>query len=109
MGSAKRKSPKTRRAVKANPCVACGAENCDPCHIRSFKVSQCDEPWNLTSLCRPHHVMQHKHGWMYLMVIYASVKKDITEKGWVFDRLPDGSWKMSNEKEVALNEARRAN
>lgn len=113
MGSAKRKNTKLRRLIKSGECVACGtppgnpANPVDPCHIRSFKVSQCDEEWNLICLCRQHHVMQHKHGWMYLMVIYSELRKQIEEKGWVFDRLPDGSWKMSNEKEVQLNEARR--
>lgn len=109
MGSAKRKNTKIRRLIKAGDCVACGAINCDPCHIRSWKVSQCDEPWNLISLCRTHHNMQHQHGWMYLMIIYSEVAKQIEEKGWEFTKLPDGSWKMHNEKEVELNEARRGN
>lgn len=98
---------KLRKSFKKGSCAACGNTETDRCHIRSFKVSQCDEPWNLICLCRTHHNMQHKHGWMYLMVIYSEVRKQVEEKGWVFDRLPDGSWKMSNEKEVQLNEARR--
>lgn len=115
MGSAKRKNTKLRRLVKSGACMACGKEPSiytiiDPCHIRSFKVSQNDEPWNLVSLCREHHNLQHKFGWKYLMVIYENLRWEIqNNRGWVFDRMPDGSWKMSNPKEVELNDRRRGN
>lgn len=99
--------------MKAGACMACGAVNgpytiIDPAHIRSWKVSQNDEPWNLVSLCRDCHSTQHRHGWVYLLVIYSNLRREIEEvRGWVFDKMPDGTFKMSNSREVELNEKRR--
>ena len=114
MGSAKRKNTRIRRMVKSGDCVACGASGSiynpiDPAHVRSFKISQNDEPWNLTPLCRKCHTLQHQFGWIYLIVIYSNLARDLEAKGWEFTKLADGSFKMSNAKEVELNEMRRGN
>ncbi len=114
-GSEKRKDRSVRRSVKAEPCW-CGKEPgdeynpVDPAHIRSWKVSQCDEPWNLVSQCRRHHRLQEQYGWLYMSQAYTAVANALRERGWefLFGTGGLGDWSMFNEKEVELNRKRRA-
>ena len=110
MGSSRqRKNVKLRRRVKSDPCVVCGSEPCDPCHIRSFKVSQCDADWNLISMCRAHHIQQHAYGWGRMIERHRALAAILAEKGWEFFLTSAGNWKMFNVKEKELNAARRGN
>lgn len=107
--SEKRKNRKVRREVKAEPCVACGGGHCDPCHIRGWKVSQCDDAFNLLPMCRLHHDEQHRTNWGYMAIAYAGVARALRERGWEFFKNPNtGELVLFNEKEVELNRKRRA-
>ncbi len=91
-GSEKRKDRKVRRAVKANPCCACGTKGddfnpVDPAHIRTFKVTQCDLAVNQISLCRQCHTFQHK-GWRDFLEAYPHVWDLLTSMGWHVARHP---------------------
>lgn len=89
----KRKDRKVRRAVKSEPCCACGTMGTDwnpvdPAHIRTWKVTQSDDPRNLIPLCRTCHQLQHREGWFYMMDSYSGVERAIYERGWRADLDP---------------------
>lgn len=91
------------------PCVICGKEPTDRCHIRGHRVSGNHAAWNIVCMCRSHHNQQHHRGLKWMVDTYSALAREIADRGWVFHQLPDGSWKMSNPKEVELHEARRLN
>lgn len=114
-GSEGRKDRKTRRAVKAEPCVACGLppgneiNPIDVCHIRPFSVSQNDADWNCIAQCREHHRLQHTIGWFEMGMRFPGVAQALKANGWEFlANESTGDWSMFNEKEVQLNLARRS-
>lgn len=114
-GSESRKSRATRRAVKAEPCVACGHppgnefNPVDVCHIRPFSVSQNDADWNCLSACRHHHNLQHAKGFLFMAKTFEGYAKALKKRGWEFIvNESTGDWSMFNPKEVALNLARRS-
>lgn len=85
-GSEKRKDRVVRRAVKSNPCCACGTKGddfnpVDTAHVRTFKVTQCDLAVNQISLCRQCHQFQHK-GWRDFLEAYPHVWDLLTSMGW---------------------------
>lgn len=108
-GSRKRKDVETRRSIKAQPCVACEHPESDPAHIRGWLISQCDSAFNITSLCRTHHVEQSAKGWLYMAKKYEGVAKELDAKQWFFIvNESTGDWGMWNAHEVEFNRARRA-
>jgi hypothetical protein len=93
MGSAKRKNTKLRKALKDEPCLACGQipgdsfNPIDPAHVRTFKVTQSDHPSNILSLCRRCHRFQSK-GWKAFLNKYPKVRARLEEMGWCIDCHP---------------------
>lgn len=82
MPSRKRKNVKLRKALKEFPCMVCGSVPSDPCHIRTFKVSQSDHPENFLSMCRRHHAEQHARGWKFMIEKYERIANKIREQRW---------------------------
>lgn len=80
-----RKNSEVRKAVKSAPCVI-KSPYCvgpvDPCHIKSFGSGGVDEDWNLMSLCRFHHSLQHTLGIMTFLNRYPLAWECLKEKGW---------------------------
>lgn len=68
--------------------MVCGSVPSDPCHIKTFKVSQSDHPANIVSMCRNHHQEQHKIGWKRMIAKYSSLGFALELKGWVFHLPP---------------------
>jgi hypothetical protein len=100
--SEKRKDRKTRMAVKAEPCIVCGAKGCDPCHIKTFGASQSDHPDNLLPMCRKHHAEQHRLMWGRFIEKHPVVLIALIEKGWDVTRHPfDHSRVVLSHKEFA--------
>jgi hypothetical protein len=57
------KDEKTLEAFRNRPCDVCrNPPPSDPAHIQTVKSGGPDTPDNLFSLCRKHHVEQHKIG-----------------------------------------------
>jgi hypothetical protein len=82
-----RKDRKVRRATKAEPCCACGTKGSDfnpvdPAHLRTWKVTQSDHPSNMIPLCRECHRLQHREGWLYMIMEFGGVSSAIVERGW---------------------------
>lgn len=88
MPSRKRKDLKLRKALKQEPCAVCGSVPSDPCHIKTFKVSQSDHPANIISMCRVHHNEQHKQGWPGFLQKYPAIFMLLIELGWDISRHP---------------------
>jgi len=82
MTSRKRKNVKLRRELKSLPCVICGSTPSDPCHVRTFKVTQSDHPANIISMCRTHHQEQHRVGWTEFLDKYPKVTTLLQFMGW---------------------------
>lgn len=85
--SERRKDRAVRRAVKSQPCRACGAKGTDwnptdPCHLRSWGVTQSDHPMAMISLCRECHRVQHSEGWGYIFATYPHVEELVRSMGW---------------------------
>ena len=76
------KDIKTRRAIKSAPCVICRNPATDPCHIKTYKVTQVDAEWNLIPMCRNHHEMQHRLGWLKFLRQFPVVRDELVRKGW---------------------------
>lgn len=72
---------KLRRQVKALPCLVCGKKPSDPCHVRTYKVTQSDHPANLIPLCRAHHTEQHR-SWSEFLERHPRVRRELVRKGW---------------------------
>ena len=90
MSSESRKNRELRNELKTKPCVVCGRLPSDPCHIKTFKVSQSDHPLNMISLCRMHHIEQHK-SWADFLRKYPHVQKLLESMGWeVIDKVDGG-------------------
>lgn len=81
---ARTKCQKTLDAFRIKPCLICG-EKSDPCHIRSKGAGGGDDEWNLLSLCRGHHTLQHSKGWKFICRTFPSVEFNLSEKGWYLD------------------------
>ena len=93
MGSSKRKNTILRRSLKKLPCDACGVMGTDfnpidPCHIRTWKVTQSDHPANVISMCRRCHQWQHNNGWNALFNLRPHIKTLLMEKGWQITKHP---------------------
>jgi hypothetical protein len=82
MSSRQRKDLKLRKIFKQFPCLVCGIVPSDPCHIRTFKVTQSDNPKNIIPMCRAHHQEQHRIGWKAFLEKYEKVKKFLLRMGW---------------------------
>lgn len=88
------KSRKNRLKVKSNPCCVCGyppgnqLNPVDPCHVRSFKVTQSDHPNGMIPMCRIHHDRQHKVGWAHFFRLYPNVKVILMKMGWEISEHP---------------------
>lgn len=98
-GSEKRKDRGVRRAVKSQPCCACGTKGTDwnpvdPAHVKTFKVSQSDHPANLIPLCRTCHSLQHAEGWGYFLSLYGHVGALLLQMGWSITPDPFGTVKV---------------
>ena len=87
MSSIKRKNTILRRARKVEPCLACGQvpgnafNPIDPAHLRTFKVTQSDNPKNIISLCRRCHVDQGK-SWGDFLRKHPHVRAHLESIGW---------------------------
>lgn len=91
-GSEKRKDRSVRRYVKLKPCAACGHPGSrinpiDPCHLRTWKVTQCDLEIAMIPLCRFHHQQSHLSGWGKFFDLYPHVLALVKSQGW--DVTPD--------------------
>jgi len=85
MSSVKRKNVILRRSMKELPCTVCGKTPSDPCHIRTWKATQSDNPKNLIPMCRVHHQEQHAKGWATFLFKYPQVFELLKGRGWEFD------------------------
>lgn len=65
------------------PCIVC-SRGSDPCHIRSRGSGGGDEEWNLIPLCREHHQVQHKIGWVRFCKKNPGVARVLDQNGWKF-------------------------
>ena len=88
MPSRKRKNVKLRKALKELPCLVCGSLPSDPCHLRTFKVTQSDHPANMIPMCRKHHNEQHQIGWKRMIQKYFKLALDIRALGWEITQHP---------------------
>ena len=93
MGSEKRKNTILRKSMKALSCCACGSRGTDwnpvdPCHVRTFKVTQSDDPANIIPMCRSCHTTQHRDGWDLFLKNNHHVGLLLEEKGWEFSTHP---------------------
>ncbi len=107
-GAESRKDRSVRRAARLEPCAACGKGPTEACHIRTWKVSQCDAAFNILSMCRFHHNEQHQWSWYAMANTYPGIMKALKERGWEFVETSRGEWSIFNEKEVEMNRQRRA-
>lgn len=86
-GSEKRKDRLERRRVKsAGFCQAClrrGSDflPIDPCHVRTWKVTQSDHPANLLNFCRDCHRLQGE-SWGDFLRLYPRVAELLVSMGW---------------------------
>ena len=78
------KNLKNRRAVKKLPCLVCGTMPTDCAHVSNWKITQCDEIFNLIPLCRRHHREQHSRGFDRFLKEYPNVKEVLKIMGWRF-------------------------
>lgn len=75
------KSKAVLREFSSKPCLICGAKS-DACHVRSRGSGGSDEAENLLSLCRSHHVEQHRIGIATFAERHPAVEEALKEKGW---------------------------
>jgi hypothetical protein len=84
----RKRDKKALKAAKAELfCVAEGWFCRDPmdcAHIRSRGSGGPDEPWNLVSLCRHHHAMQHSQGWKWMSEHFPGVREALLLRGWTW-------------------------
>lgn len=78
---------KAAKEMRKTPCVACGKTPTDIAHVRSKKASGINKKWNLVSLCRTDHALQHLTGWRLFFQKYPHVKKHLENSGWEFEEL----------------------
>lgn len=76
------RSEELLKHIRNLACAACGRFLCDAAHIRSKGAGGGDVLSNLIPLCRPHHIEQHAHGWVYMWSKYPSIKRVLQDKGW---------------------------
>jgi predicted restriction endonuclease len=68
-------------------CLVCHRTDVDRCHIKTKGSGGSDEPFNIMSLCRLHHALQHQIGIVTFIEKYPAVLKDVQSKGWEITRL----------------------
>jgi hypothetical protein len=86
MGSKKRKNQELRNSYKTRQCLACYKTGTDfnpvdPAHVRTFKLSQSDDPRNIIPLCRQCHIEQHK-SWYDFLQKHKHIKEYLLSIGW---------------------------
>lgn len=69
---------------RGKPCAICSKPS-DPAHIKSRGSGGNDADWNLISLCREHHSIQHSLGWTTFFKKHPIIKAILTRKGWSLD------------------------
>lgn len=70
--------------VRHEPCVICGGHPVDACHIVSRGAGGPDESWNVIPLCRNHHQMQHKLGFVRMMEKFPPLNFRLKKLGWTW-------------------------
>jgi hypothetical protein len=68
------------------PCAACGASPPnDPHHIKTKGSGGGDEPFNLISLCRRHHIEWHHYGAVRFLTRFPDLRYRLLKQGWVIE------------------------
>lgn len=76
------------------PCIACyQGPPCDPAHVVSVGAGGPDTEWNVVSLCRKCHSLQHSLGIRTFMKMQAEFRFNLRELGWTWD-----TWKLYHPK-----------
>lgn len=70
--------------IKRMACIACGRIGVDAAHIKSRGAGGSDTPDNLIPLCRGHHIMQHRTGWLEFCETFPTVLQYLKQKGFYF-------------------------
>ncbi len=84
--------PKQKRKIdeevlekaRHRPCVICGAWPVDAAHIVSRGAGGPDEEFNILSLCRLHHQMQHKIGFVRMIEKFPPLRFHMKKLGWTW-------------------------
>lgn len=79
------KNKKLRESFHKKRCLVCNKVGCDPCHIRTFAVTLCDDENNLMPLCREHHTEQGQIGIVTFLRKYPSVLSYVETLGFEID------------------------
>lgn len=54
----------------------------DPCHLRTWKVTQCDKEIAMIPMCRFHHAQSHVMGWGAFFDLFPKVYELVISQGW---------------------------
>jgi hypothetical protein len=67
------------------PCLICSRNKTDRCHIKSRGSGGTDDEWNLVTMCRVCHSIQHSLGWFRFAQKHPVVMQELIHKGWTFE------------------------
>lgn len=70
------------KLIRQMSCLVCGVKPSDAAHIKSRGAGGSDDLYNLASLCRVHHSIQHRMGWVQFALKYPEVFKYLQGLGW---------------------------
>jgi len=77
--------------IKSRPCIICGTNASDPCHIKTVKNGGPDTEWNVVPMCRTHHAQQHRDGIKTFMEKHPVYMNKLRSLGW--EQMPiKGLW-----------------
>jgi hypothetical protein len=83
-----------QRKKRMNACVICGVSPADKCHIKSKGSGGCAAKWNIVSLCRACHQLQHRIGIITFYYKYPEFSNALEEKGWELVDRPGGGKRL---------------
>lgn len=78
-------NPDLLEKFRRRKCQLCGKSPVDACHIKTKGSGGDDVEWNLLSMCRNCHNLQHLWGFYKLCEQFPFLRQILAQKGWVFD------------------------
>jgi hypothetical protein len=64
------------------PCMVCKRLPSDPCHVKTWKITQSDQWFNIIPMCREHHQEQTKIGWGPFLERHPVIEVLLKSMGW---------------------------
>ena len=72
-------------SIRSQRCLVCSKLGVDVAHVKTRGSGGPDEAWNLMSLCRRDHAIQHQIGIVSFIRLHPTVAAYLASNGWVIE------------------------